>query len=195
MPPDQPRHHFGHPQAEWEDPPEDLGDAELRDWHARRLIWAYTTNQHLGDGDIQLKSPFATGRLTTDEVVAEATGALHVTKPDYAPDAQQAHLTLKADKRDRHQRIPHGTWAWWLSYLRRLIVETANARLKSAAGLSNKCCKAMGIAAHTMSVVLLAAAYNLDIAQRVADEARRDDIGNEEQPTCAGSHGDSENHD
>lgn len=178
--------------TENEVPPENLSDADLRNWHARRLIWAYTTNQHLSGGDVQLKSPFATGRLTTDEQAAKATGALHVTKPDHAPDARQAHLSLKVDKRDRHQRIPHGTWAWWLSYLRRLVVETANARLKSAAGLSNKGCKAMGIAAHTMSAVLLAAAYNLDVAQRVAEQARRDAIGHEDHTAPADHPRDSE---
>ena len=168
---------------ELEVPPQGLSDADLRDWHARRLLYAYATHQHLGGGDIQLRSPFAAGRLTTDEPVAKATGALHITKPDHAPDAQQAHVTVGVERRDRHQREPHGTWAWWLSYLRRLTVETANARLKKGAGLSNKGCKAMGLGAHTMAAVLLAASYNLDITQRVADEARRDGIATEEQPS------------
>ena len=177
---------------EWEVPPDDLSDDELRDWYARRLIWAYTTHQHLGGGDIQLRSPFANGRLTADKGVADTTDAMHVTKPPYASDAQQAHVTMKIDSLDRHQRLPYGTRAWWLAYIRRLIVETVNARLKSDAGLSNECCKAMGIAAHTMSAVLLAAAYNLDVTQRVADEARRDSIANDQEPTSSATHSDDE---
>ncbi|WP_420623182.1 hypothetical protein [Candidatus Poriferisodalis sp.] len=177
---------------QWEVPPDDLSDDELRDWYARRLIWAFTTHQHLGGGDIQLRSPFANGRLTTDKSVANTTGATHVVKPEYAPDANQAHVTMRVDQRDRHQRLPYGTRAWWLAYIRRLIVETVNARLKTDAGLSNKSCKAMGIAAHTMSAVLLAAAYNLDVTQRVADEARRDSIATEEGPTSTVAHSDGE---
>ena len=166
---------------EWELAPEDLSDTELRDWHARRLIYAYTTHQHLNKGHIQIKNPFATGRLTTDKAEASPTGALYVTKPDYAPDAQQTLLTMPFDKLGCHQREPYGTRAWWLSYLRRLIVETANARLKQFEGLSNKSCKAMCIAAHTMAAILLAAAYNLDVAQRVAHEAALEHDGDTEQ--------------
>lgn len=184
---------FFHPwlPPEWEHVPEDLVDTERRDWYARRLIYAYTTHQRLQDGAVQIKNPFGTGRLTTDESAASATGALYVTKPAYAPDAQQTHLTLPADKLGRHQREPYGTRAWWLSYLRRLIVETANARLKSNAGLSNKCCKAMGNAAHTMSAILLAVAYNLDIAHQVKQQARRDHGEHEEQPADTAHHSDS----
>lgn len=158
---------------QWEVPPADLSDNQLRDWYARRLIYAYTAHQHLGGGDVQIKNPYAAGRLTTQSNEATANGAMLHKQPKHAPAVTQDYLTVPVEMRNLCQREPYGTPAWWYSYLRRLVVESANAMLKRGVGLTNKCCKAMGIAAHTMAAVMLAAAYNMRLRMRLEYQARQ----------------------
>ena len=163
------------PQRLWAPPP-GLTRAGRAAWfNQRAALYAYVPVRTVRGSDGQLrgirfKCPVCAGRVA---VAGQArrpvrAGAPWVPGPPPGQPCCQGTVMVGVDLLDLYQRPPYGTDAHTASYTaRRALAENAIWHvLRGRDTFDSSVCQQPGIAAHTMAVVALAAAYNVRLSCR-----------------------------
>ena len=138
-------------------------------WYESRARYRFSRVQRFADGSMQFRCAQCSGRVdsnltTHNSNVSVNRDAPFLTVPQTGECCKGMPI-IPLEWLDEWQLIPWGTRAWKTSYNRRLQVENANSILKRNGALSNLFCRTKGIAAHTIAVLALAIAHNLNLAK------------------------------
>ena len=143
--------------------------ALLRAWYESRARYRWSRVQTLSDGSIQFQCPQCAGRVVTNLTTYDQNVNVNRDAPQLTVketgECCKGLVVVPVSYLDEWQLIPWNTPAWKKSYSRRLQVENANSILKSNGALSNLFCRTRGIAAHSVAVLCLAIAHNLNLAK------------------------------
>ena len=143
-------------------------------------------------GAIRIRCPQCDGRVMTS---AKTWRYRHRrTKPRPNPDIPyvgaieeeyccRGTVTIPVEKLDTYQLVPYGTPAWKKSYNRRIQIENLNGIVKDRNGLKDGWCRAFGLAAHNLGLLVLLVAHNLRQAKRYLYRCRQQSTeSNGQQP-------------
>lgn len=125
-------------------------------------------------GDVQYICPFHAGRAKNPAFkpgVRPNRTAVHVDVPDNATCCCHGSANIDPETLGPlWQPVPYGTRAWFLSYSRRAMAETANSLLKTSfARLQRSFIKVMGRAKVGLLVGLLCVSVNIELADVIAE--------------------------
>ena len=94
-----------------------------------------------------------------------------VTDREYCCDGM---ITLGVEQLDNYQRHAYGTTDWAAAYAARNPVEGVNGMIKDDGSLDPRSCRAFGLAAHTLAVLMGAVIHNLKQTRRVRSRRAAD---------------------
>ena len=154
-------------------PPDDAKPEDVTDWYANRALWRWTRNRKLGDGGGQFGCSQCAGRVTTNAPTRNPDTIPNETAPYLPIDENQecchGMVSVPVDLLDSYQDIPFGTPAHKKSYGRRNPSEKTISMIKDKGGLKPGWCRSFGLAAHTMGVLALAIAHNVELTVKIEE--------------------------